>query len=523
MSKTHVVTRKIKLTPIGDSNEVSRIYKYLRNGMEVQSIMLNQYMSALYTAHMHNASLDELKEINRLYGRVPGSSKGSAYDFDVTKYPTGLPLAADVKFRGNAKFKDACKKGLMYGKISLPTFKKDNPLMVHNRYVNIRGKSGRNTGMYYDYSSPADFLDALYSVRNPEVYINFANGIKFKLNFGDFKHSMELRKTIERCFNEEYRICDSQIGLNDKKIILYLSVEMPVQEFQLDENVVVGVDLGLAVPAVCSLNNNKYVRLNIGSYEEFTHKRAKIQAMRRSLNSNIKSSKGGHGRIKKLKRLETFKKYERNFVQTYNHYVSRQIVDFALKNHAKYINIEDLSGFSKEERNSFVLRNWSYFELQSMIEYKAAMYGIVVRKVVAAYTSQVCSICGHRGIRDKQSEFVCTNPDCDCTKIYGSNKFGADFNGSRNIAMSNNFVDDVKSNKDLTIVSDFEKDGVVLLKSGETYHHSIVMNTGVIKVLCDDAYWHEFDSIHDLDGIVEPKDVSYIMKSFEKKSKKKTA
>lgn len=78
-----------------------------------------------------------------------------------------------------------------------------------------------------------------------------------------------------------------------------------------------------------------------------------------------------------MQSLERLKKRERNWVQTYNHKISKQIVDFAIKNKAQYINIEDLSGFDSSQ---FVLRNWSYFELQQFIEYKANKYGIIVRK-----------------------------------------------------------------------------------------------------------------------------------------------
>ena len=46
-----------------------------------------------------------------------------------------------------------------------------------------------------------------------------------------------------------------------------------------------------------------------------------------------------------MKPLDKFREKERNFVKTYNHYVSKEVVEFAVKNKAKYINMEDLSGF----------------------------------------------------------------------------------------------------------------------------------------------------------------------------------
>ena len=82
------------------------------------------------------------------------------------------------------------------------------------------------------------------------------------------------------------------------------------------------------------------------------------------------------------------------------------------------------------------------------ITYKAAKYGIIVRKINPCYTSQVCSVCGnwHEENRPKgdkgQAYFNCHNEDClthDKKKFkYGIN---ADFNAARNIAMSTLFME----------------------------------------------------------------------------------
>jgi putative transposase len=111
--------------------------------------------------------------------------------------------------------------------------------------------------------------------------------------------------------------------------------------------------------------------------------------------------------------------------------VSKQIVDFAKDNNAKYINIENLKGFDSSQ---YILRNWSYYQLQQFIEYKAKKYGIEVRKVNPYHTSQICSKCGHweEGQRDRQDHFLCK--ECGY-------EVNADFNASRNIAKSTNFVD----------------------------------------------------------------------------------
>jgi IS605 OrfB family transposase len=167
--------------------------------------------------------------------------------------------------------------------------------------------------------------------------------------------------------------------------------------------------------------------------------RTKIQAQRKRLQKNLKMSKGGHGRKKKLHALDRLKDYEKNWVSSYNHMVSRGVVDFAIKNRAKYINIENLNGF-KDSGRKFILRNWSYYQLQQDIAYKANMVGIEVRKVNPYYTSQICSCCGHweEGQRKDQTHFICKSCGVE---------LNADFNASRNIAMSNEIEQVYKNRK----------------------------------------------------------------------------
>ena len=130
-------------------------------------------------------------------------------------------------------------------------------------------------------------------------------------------------------------------------------------------------------------------------------------------------------RKKKLQGLERLKTKEKNFINTYNHFLSKNIIEFALKNHAGVIHMEELK-FDKLKHKS-LLRNWSYYQLQTMIEYKAESEGIAVYYVDASYTSQTCSKCGNleEGQRTTQDTFTCKKCDYTCN---------ADYNASQNIA-----------------------------------------------------------------------------------------
>ena len=423
MSKENYITsRKIKLYPIGDKEEINRVYKYIRDGMYNQNKAYNILTSIIYAKMFTGCDKDELNNIYKKGARKPKENDPSysLYNSDDIVFPKGISTASTVKQKVNSYFKQAQKDGLFKGKISLQNRKLTAPLWIE-----------RSQFLFYNnYETHQEFLDHLYK-KDCEIYMKFVNGIVFKVILGNnINKSKEIRTVFQKIFEEEYIPRGSSIQFDNTDIILNLSIQIPKKEIQLDEETTVGVDLGIAVPAYCALNNNKYSRSAIGCADDFIRQRTKIQAQRRRLQRNLKYSNGGHGRKKKMKPMDRFTKAEKNFATTYNHMISKRVVDFAIKNKAKYINLENLKGFDK---NKTILRNWSYYQLQGFITYKADKYGIVVRKINPYHTSQTCSYCGHweEGQREGR-DFKC--------KSCGY-KENADFNAARNIAMSNEFVD----------------------------------------------------------------------------------
>lgn len=410
------ICRKIKIFPVGNKEEINRVYKFIRDGQYAQyqasNLLMGQLMSEYYKYNRDITNSDFKKRQKEI-------CKNSNPLFEGIEFAIGVDTPSSVTQRVKQDFNIALKNGLAKGERSITNYKRTNPLMTRGRVINF----------FYEYENYNEFLDKLYDT-NLNVYIKWVNKIVFKVVFGNPNKSHELREVIKNIFEENYIVHGSSIEVNDKEIILNLSLSIPKQEIELDENVVVGVDLGLAIPAVCGMNTNNYVRKSIGSKDDFLRIRTQLQSQRRRLQKSLSSTSGGHGRQKKLKGLDRLKDRERNFVKTYNHYVSKNVVDFAVKNRAKYINVEDLSGFDSSQ---FILRNWSFYELQQFITYKAAKYGIEVRKINPYHTSQICSCCGHweEGQRIDQAHFKC--------KACGT-ELNADFNASRNIAMSTDFI-----------------------------------------------------------------------------------
>lgn len=412
MSNTQTLTRKIQLFPVGDEEEVSRVYQYIRDGMYAQyqasNLLMGQLASEYFRCGRNIGSEDFKKAQKEIF-------KASNPLLSDISFPKGNDTHSSVTRKVQQDFSTALKNGLAKGERTITNYKRTNPLLI----------KGRSLKFYHECDSYAEFLDKLSS-RELSVFVKWVNGIRFKVVFGNPRRSHELRCVIQNIFEETYKVQGSSIQFDDtgKKILLNLSIAIPKKEASLSEDTVVGVDLGVAIPAVCALSNDENAREFIGSAEDFLRVRTKIQAQRKRLQKALAYSKGGHGRGKKLAALSKFEAYERHFAQTYNHMVSRRVVDFALKHRAKYINIENLEGYRASD---FILRNWSYFELQQFISYKAGLYGIEVRKINPYHTSQNCSVCGHweEGQRVDQSHFVCKS--CGAT-------LNADFNAARNIA-----------------------------------------------------------------------------------------
>ena len=293
-------------------------------------------------------------------------------------------------------------------------------------------KSGKRAVRTYRKGVPIPFqLDKskeIFVEKNDKIIFRWIKDIDFEIIFGRDKSAR--RSEIEKIISGEYKMSDSKLQIKNKKIFLLLALNQPEDKLQLDKNVMIGVDLGIVYPAYVSTNSG-IQHQRIGSIDDLFKLRMQIQKRRRRLQKDIKSAHGGKGRTKKLKALERLRQKERNYVRTYNHFVSKEIVAFAIQNKAATIFMEDLSGFGKnKEKGDIILRNWSYFELQSMIEYKAKLKGIEVKKINPKYTSQTCSVCGEKGKRESQKDFLCLNKKC---KNFG-NKVLADYNAAWNIA-----------------------------------------------------------------------------------------
>jgi putative transposase len=189
----------------------------------------------------------------------------------------------------------------------------------------------------------------------------------------------------------------------------------------------VGVDVGVNNLAVCS--NGKVFSGHKTKIIQHNFLRKKLQR---------KGTKSAKRLLKKISGRQ------KRYMRWVNHNVSKEIVSFG-----NDIILEDLKGIRKNRKGKHFnrwLNNWSFYQLQTFISYKAELVGKTVTYVKPYLTSQTCSNCSPKigdviGSRYFDS-FSCSHCGFSC-----QSDLNASFNLRRlSVIQPYNSCDDVKNN-----------------------------------------------------------------------------
>jgi putative transposase len=192
-----------------------------------------------------------------------------------------------------------------------------------------------------------------------------------------------------------------------------VTVELPVMAHTEE---VVGIDLGLAHPAVTSTNRflgHKAWKATAGRY--FRLKRA-LQK---------RGTKSATRHLCRLRHTQT------RFRRDCDHVLSKQLAQSVEPGGTLVLeNLTDIRQRATARRKTATkrrLHSWSFAQLRTFLAYKAEERGCMVVAVDPRHTSQTCSRCGHqaRNNRRFRSHFVC--------RACGF-ELHADLNAARNVA-----------------------------------------------------------------------------------------
>lgn len=315
-----------------------------------------------------------------------------------------------------AEFKNA-RAEFLRGDKSIISYKANQPLDLHNN--SIRLEYQERTFFFY--------LKLLNRVAVKQHNYRTSE-IRFKALVKD--HSTQT--ILERCTADVYDIAASKLIYNQKKKCWVLNLVYAFESYvvpALDPEKILGVDLGVHYPICASVYGElKRFTIDGGEIEDF---RRRVEARRLSMlkqGKNCGDGRIGHGIHTRNKPAYAIADKIARFRDTVNHKYSRALIDYAVKNGCGVIQMENLTGITADTNR--YMKNWTYYDLQTKIEYKAKEAGITIVYIEPKYTSQRCSKCGHidRDNRPTQSKFTCQK--CGFSE-------NADYNASQNISIRN--------------------------------------------------------------------------------------
>jgi putative transposase len=196
-----------------------------------------------------------------------------------------------------------------------------------------------------------------------------------------------------------------------RRWIAEIALTLPAPE-PTDGEAVIGVDLGIKIPAVIHILGKGTRYSGNGRYQRA--KRRQFYAHRTRLQQA--------GKVRAVRKSEG---KERRWMRDINHKLSRQIVTHAQQQGVGIIRLERLAGIRRRSsqrtartsrgaqrrqhaarKNNRMKNTWPFFQLTQFITYKAARLGIRVEQVDPAYTSQTCPACGARN-KAADRRYVC--------------------------------------------------------------------------------------------------------------------
>ena len=209
---------------------------------------------------------------------------------------------------------------------------------------------------------------------------------------------------------QNWKMQSGTIGYDKQKKQLKVSLifEAPTPQVVQSDRIV-GIDRGLY--NTVSLSDGQ-----VYSSQQVRKKKREFLFVKRQLQAK------GTRSAKRLLRKRSGR--EKRFSSHINHCISKWLVSLPYNTYV----LEDLTGIRKQRKGKKLngwLSNWTFFQLETFLQYKAEGIGKQVVKVDARYTSQKCSNCGITEKKNRnKSQYHCVS--CG----YFEN---ADINAAKNI------------------------------------------------------------------------------------------
>jgi putative transposase len=299
------------------------------------------------------------------------------------------------------------------------SLKADSPALVSDHHIQARVKAreavksaltrqkqGRRVSAPRSVSCPPRYNRHTFKVDWERGEVNLATvGGRQRIPFAVPAHAVKYAGGTVATADLIYR---------DGRWFLHVVVDVVAPDIA-PTDAVIGVDLGLAQPAVTS----EAAFLGKKAWRAVEHRRFKL---RRALQA--KGTRSAKRHLRKLKGKQ------RRFRRDCDHVLSKQIVQSNPPGSTIVVeNLANIRSRVKTRKGKLARRihGWSFDQCRRFIAYKAEERGCTVAGVDPRHTSQQCSRCGHtaRANRRSRALFVC--------RACGFS-LHADLNGARNVA-----------------------------------------------------------------------------------------
>jgi IS605 OrfB family transposase len=337
----------------------------------------NRMMSYLYANKQQEFAMLEREENipnpQDLYGK---SLKGYVYD--------KLKEAMPTSYSGNvsqtqafvlSQFATDIKKGLLKGDVSLTNFRRNGALHMVNKAYSLF-ENDKGIGIE---------LSLFNKPKSKEL------GLKTgKLSFMIPKVNKYQKSILLRMMSGEYKQGAASLSYNrkKKKWMIALSFTFDEKECTGENTLIVRLDSEVLMRLqVKNESTQKLLKMKeyddiVPGLEELQHMQKKMFAMRKAYGNATRIASAnnvGKGYKKRAEKLLELGNKEARFRDTFNHKISRYIIDIAKRYNCGLIQLED---FSKIENVAF--GDWTYYDLENKIVYKAKENGIDTMEVTTA-------------------------------------------------------------------------------------------------------------------------------------------
>ena len=389
----------------------ARLWELQRITQEILNRVIQMAYHLDYQSQEHHRETGEYKNVKTETGK---SDRGLFYDRLAKEYTTisTANLAATINQAWSKYGKN--KKDIFSGKMSLPSFRSNQPIILRKDSVKLKKESAQIIVETALFSKTFKKQESMKT--NPHFLVQINDNAQ--------------KAIIENIISGEYSYGECKLIYDKKKWFLLLTYNFAPQTHELDPNKILGVDMGECVAIYASIyGEHDRLRIEGGEVTQFAKQQeARIKSMQ-SQAQVCGEGRIGHGTKTRVSRVYQAKDKLGQFRNTVNHRYSKALVEFAIKHQCGVIQMENLTGIKEDTGYPKFLRHWTYYDLQTKIKSKAVEHGIVVKEINPQYTSQRCSNCGYidRRNRKSQAEFCCLQ--CN----FSTN---ADYNASQNIAIA---------------------------------------------------------------------------------------